>query len=379
MNYPSLLILAGGLLFQETSARLEMCIITNPAEGSLYDPGQDIALAGGCTDADGVPLDDSLLTWKVEYRLDNSSTVKMADTRGSSSGSFTANATEGEGAPWYRITLTAGHAGDTLARGVRDILPRSGKSVQVYLSDLDWKEITNGWGPAEKDQSNGEADVNDGSTISLRYQGYAKGFGVHAPSDIQVPLHGQCFSLQSDVGADDEVHGGGSVTFKVSGDGTLLKETPVLHGEDPIRLLDVDVTGKQDVHLEVTDGNDGNVADHASWAGVRAICKEGFAPVASTRRISRPAFSGNGFTAAITGGGTEIAFRFNLASAAEVSLELKDAQGRVLAESDRRSMSSGDHQWNWSPKGINSPSGILFAVLKAGGSGRMRKIAAIRY
>ncbi|HMB96278.1 MAG TPA: NPCBM/NEW2 domain-containing protein, partial [Tepidisphaeraceae bacterium] len=51
-----------------------------------------------------------------------------------------------------------------------------------YLSDLAWAAMTNGWGPAEKDQSNADKPANDGRKITLNGQSYAKGLGVHANS-----------------------------------------------------------------------------------------------------------------------------------------------------------------------------------------------------
>ena len=65
-----------------------------------------------------------------------------------------------------------------------------GPAPIVYLSDLFWTSMTNGWGPAERDRSNGETGTADGGAIVLNGVTYAKGLGVHAMSEIvyTIPL-----------------------------------------------------------------------------------------------------------------------------------------------------------------------------------------------
>ena len=54
-------------------------------------------------------------------------------------------------------------------------------STVTYLSDsLTPTTTTNGWGPVEKDMSNGEQAAGDGHPITLRGAVYAKGLGAHA-------------------------------------------------------------------------------------------------------------------------------------------------------------------------------------------------------
>ena len=85
-----------------------------------------------------------------------------------------------------------------------------------FLSDLTWTSMTNGWGPAEKDMSNGEQAAGDGHPISIRGKVYAKGLGVHAVSNIVYNLTtaGSCTTFTSDVGVDDEVNGRALSYFK---------------------------------------------------------------------------------------------------------------------------------------------------------------------
>src|SRR5439155_8743288 len=51
-----------------------------------------------------------------------------------------------------------------------------------YLSDLSWTYVSNGYGPAERDTSNGENLARDGQAMRIRGRTYTKGLGVHAPS-----------------------------------------------------------------------------------------------------------------------------------------------------------------------------------------------------
>jgi alpha-galactosidase len=141
-----------------------------------------------------------------------------------------------------------------------------------YLSDLAWTSATNGWGPVEKDTSNGEAAAGDGNPITLGGVVYAKGLGAHAPSTITYYLGGRCSTVTATVGVDDEKAGRGSVEFKVSADGATVADSGVLTNPMGGKPLHADVTGAQNVQLIVTDGGDGNDSDHADWADAQLTC-----------------------------------------------------------------------------------------------------------
>jgi beta-glucanase (GH16 family) len=129
----------------------------------------------------------------------------------------------------------------------------------------------NGWGPIERDFSNGEEQVADGGPISLANVVYGKGLGMHAPSEVSFALSGGCRRFSAFVGVDDEMKAAGSVGFQVWGDGVLLTETGVLTGADAAQALDVDVSGVQTLRLVVLAG-DGSGSDHADWADARLLC-----------------------------------------------------------------------------------------------------------
>ncbi|GAA3960587.1 glycoside hydrolase family 2 TIM barrel-domain containing protein [Actinoplanes auranticolor] len=188
---------------------------------------------------------------------------------------FTVTAPAGTDIGTYRLTATAetttpdGFASTTTATATTEAPLPAG---YAWLSDRPFTAPVNGWGPAEKDRSNGEQGATDGNPLTIGDVVYPKGIGVHAASTVQVDLGGDCTRLRADVGVDDETGSAGSVTFEVWGDGTRLAQTGVLTGADPAQRLDVDVTGVRSLELRVTDGGNGNGNDHADWAAARLAC-----------------------------------------------------------------------------------------------------------
>jgi glucose/arabinose dehydrogenase len=149
-------------------------------------------------------------------------------------------------------------------------------AVSSYLSDLNWTSATNGWGPVERDLSNGEQAAGDGTTLTLNTltlnrATYNKGLGVHANSEINYVLGGAYNHFVSDIGVDGEVYDRGSVVFQVWADGTKLYDSGLMTGSSTAKSIDVNVTGKQVLQLIVTDGGDGAGSDHADWANARLI------------------------------------------------------------------------------------------------------------
>jgi hypothetical protein len=166
---------------------------------------------------------------------------------------------------WYRIYLTVRDSGGQTHTSARDVRPRT------HLSDLSWTGTpVNGWGPVERDMSNGEQAAGDGRTLTLDQVAYTKGLGVHAPSDVRYPLAGQCSGkLIADVGVDDEVGTGGSVVFQVWLDGVKAYDSGVVTQATVRQPVNLGVAGVNELRLVVTDGGDGKSKDHADWAGAR--------------------------------------------------------------------------------------------------------------
>ncbi|MCW7941577.1 alpha-galactosidase [Streptomyces hygroscopicus] len=141
-----------------------------------------------------------------------------------------------------------------------------------YLSDLPWVSAANGYGPVERDTSNGENGAGDGHPITIGGVTYPKGLGAHAPSDISYYTGGACSKLTADVGVDDEKGDKGTVAFEVWADGTKVASTGVLTNAMPARPLTADITGARVIRLVVTDGGDGIDSDHADWADAKLSC-----------------------------------------------------------------------------------------------------------
>jgi hypothetical protein len=188
----------------------------------------------------------------------------MAPTVGIDRGTFTIPAGDVEDNVWYRIFLTVRDAGGSTYTTTRDIRPGTS------LSDLTPSRTpTNGWGPLERDTSNGEDAAGDGNPMSLDGIVYAKGLGVHSQSDVRFNLRGTCRGrFISHVGVDDEAEHG-SVVFEVWLDGVKIYDSGVVRGGDPRKVVNVAVTGGRTLRLVVTDAGDGNGYDHANWAGAR--------------------------------------------------------------------------------------------------------------
>ncbi|MFB7513364.1 sulfatase-like hydrolase/transferase [Streptomyces sp. NPDC056144] len=174
--------------------------------------------------------------------------------------------------PW---TLTA--EGTALAPGgpVRYVsegvttTPPPPPTANSYLSDLPWIRAVNGWGPVERDSSNGKNAAGDGTPISFGGTTYAKGLGVHAYSDVAFHLGGVATRFTALVGIDDfsaRQSSAGATRATVYGDDRVLATTPTLKAATGPVALDVDVRGVRVLRLEVTDADNRTSFDHTSWA-----------------------------------------------------------------------------------------------------------------
>jgi alpha-galactosidase len=157
--------------------------------------------------------------------------------------------------------------------GSADVLvPNAPPTGQAYVSDVPWTSWTNGWGPPERDRSNGEQGATDGHPITINGVTYPKGIGVHAASEIDVYVGGRCASFSSDVGIDDEVGDRGQVDFQVYADGSKVADSGLVTGTDAAKQLTADLSGAMFLRLVVTDGGDGINYDHSDWAAAAVSC-----------------------------------------------------------------------------------------------------------
>jgi alpha-galactosidase len=188
------------------------------------------------------------------YSLRNLWSGATSTTSGSISASVPSH-----GVVMYRVTRTG-----TLAAG-----PAAGT---YQVGDMAWLASSNGWGPAERNMSNGEQAAGDGHPLSIGGTGFAKGIGAHADSAVHVYLGRSCSAFTASVGVDGEVGGNGHVRFQVYGDGRLLAYTGVKNGGQAATVVTVSTGGVLALELRVTDARDGINYDHADWAAAVLTC-----------------------------------------------------------------------------------------------------------
>jgi nitrous oxidase accessory protein NosD len=165
---------------------------------------------------------------------------------------------------WYRVRAT-NSGGDSANSNVAYAAPTVPSTGPIDITDLPWVSATAGWGTIQLDAS------IKGNPITLRGTTYAEGIGTHADSTIVYNLGGQYASFVSDIGIDDETAGNGAVTFQVLGDGVVLYDSGVLTGTAPVASINVNVTGVQQLTLQVTGANGTIDYGHADWAGAKLI------------------------------------------------------------------------------------------------------------
>jgi hypothetical protein len=165
------------------------------------------------------------------------------------------------------------------SRPARAPAPPPVRYVTRFVSDLRFLSAYNGWGPVERDRSNGEWVAGDGRPLTIDGMHFAKGLGVHANSDVAVGLSRRCTRFTAAIGVDDEAgptwfgHGA-RVRFAVFADGREVYRSPTLSwagGPVPVSLS---VRG---VHrLDLVVGGLGYLyEDHADWAAARVRCRAG--------------------------------------------------------------------------------------------------------
>ena len=150
------------------------------------------------------------------------------------------------------------------------------KAVTVPATSLPWRVVQNGWGPVEKNRSNGEKAPADGNPITLHKKKYQSGFGCHAPSEIRINLGGGFGSFLCDIGIDDEVKTRGAVVaktkvvFKILADNQKIYDSGTITTASPTKKVHVSVNGKKQLRLIViTTGYPAN--QHVDWANARFL------------------------------------------------------------------------------------------------------------
>ena len=148
--------------------------------------------------------------------------------------------------------------------------PGGGTGQTRYVGDMTWTSSTNGWGPAERNKSNGDLAAGDGRTLTLQGVTYAKGIGAHAASDIRVSATG-CSRFQSAIGIDDEVGSSGNVIFEVWAGTARVYSSGAMSGSTATKTVDVPLSGVSQLRLVALTNGSLN-SDHADWADARLTC-----------------------------------------------------------------------------------------------------------
>ncbi|POX48238.1 alpha-galactosidase [Streptomyces sp. Ru71] len=249
--------------------------------GAFIEAGKPVTVTSTATDLGRTPARavSVALTgpagWTV--RATSPSTAASLPTGRSLRTGWTVTAPAGTPTGSYDLTLTTSYRSPTgvpVANAVTltasvVVPPPAGVS---YLGDLPWLSADSGWGPVERNTSNGESAAGDGHPITIGGAVYAKGLGVHAPSTVAYYTGRSCTTVSAAVGVDDEKGANGTVAFEVRADGRTVASTGVLTNAMPAQTLTADVSGAQVVELVVTDGGDGVDSDHADWADARLSC-----------------------------------------------------------------------------------------------------------
>jgi len=193
------------------------------------------------------------------FRIEGSTRVDFATALGANSA---VHLEIGPDAALYYTTFAGGGQ-------IRKIAPTAVPTGDGFLSDWAWVSAANGYGPVERDRSNGGLAAGDGGSIRLNGVVAAKGLGVHATSTVVYGLGGGVASFLADVGVDDECESDGSVVFQVFVDGVKRFDSGTMTGAGATKPVAVNVAGAKQLVLKVTDGGNGNACDHADWANAR--------------------------------------------------------------------------------------------------------------
>lgn len=166
------------------------------------------------------------------------------------------------------ITLAATYTNSVSMRlDDHDDYTVSYSDAATYLSDLNWVSATTGWGEVKTNASiqGNVLTVFDG----MGSKSYEKGIGTHANSEIVYDVDGKGYEIfESYVGVDQESTQG-LVTFQIWADGEKLFESDKMGIRSAAQKVSVNIAGKHELKLIVTDGGNGTSSDHADWVDAK--------------------------------------------------------------------------------------------------------------
>jgi alpha-galactosidase len=135
----------------------------------------------------------------------------------------------------------------------------------LWLSTFDLTKMRQSWSQPQRDRS-----VARGP-LCVRGEVFSRGVGTHASSTFRIRLGGKALRFRGSVGVDDSSGSGGTVRFKLVGDGQLLFDSGIMRSRQAARRIDIDLRGVGDLVLAVRDAEDGISYDHADWCDARIL------------------------------------------------------------------------------------------------------------
>ncbi|MDC4244431.1 glycosyl hydrolase family 95 catalytic domain-containing protein [Clostridium perfringens] len=157
------------------------------------------------------------------------------------------------------------------SEGLGEASEKVAVETSVYLSELEWKSASTGYGEIQKDAS------YDGNTITLKGENgekvsYDKGIGTHAHSEIVYSLEGLDYYdyFETFVGVDQEMAGTvASISFEVYLDNEKVFDSGLMTGDTKQKHVKVPIAGKNTLKLVVKDGGDSIGSDHGSFGDAK--------------------------------------------------------------------------------------------------------------
>ncbi|HID21693.1 MAG TPA: hypothetical protein EYP14_04755, partial [Planctomycetaceae bacterium] len=110
----------------------------------------------------------------------------------------------------------------------------------------------------------------DGAPLRVDGRTFARGLCIHSRTVLQYDLNGNFRRFLAVMGIDQAVRPLGDVHVTIRGDGRTLLDVDV-HGADPARIVDLDVTGVRTLQIRVDFGKNLDIADHLDLADAKVV------------------------------------------------------------------------------------------------------------
>jgi hypothetical protein len=243
----------------------------------------------------------STTSFKIERSSDGATFTQIATTNVGTTSYIDTGRTSGSTYTYrVRASNTAGNSSYSNTAAVT--LP---SGTLTYVSDLNWVGTpTNGYGPVEKNTSNGSSGAGDGKTITLNGATYSKGLGAHATSDIIYNLGAAYSFFHSDVGIDDETGAASGVVFQVYADNVKVFDSGSMSQTTATKSINLNITGVQQLRLHIDDLDGDFSYDHGDWAGAYVLSPSPGTPPAAPTGLAASAASASQVTLSWTDNAT---------------------------------------------------------------------------